>query len=170
MKKLIFICGANGIGKTTICKQLLCKIEGSAYVDSDTLRMINPNVLDDRTIPAVSANISCIIKNYFMCPAVENVFFSYGFHGRRKEVFSIVMSSLENMEYEFCPVLLECGESENIRRMKCDGRDEERICRGVDISRKAFDGVDYPMLDITNLSVDEAVCEIIRLTGIYTEI
>jgi len=94
MKKLIFICGANGIGKTTICKQLLCKIEGSAYVDSDTLRMINPNVLDDRTIPAVAANISCIIKNYFMCPAVENVFFSYGFHGRRKEVFSIVMSSL----------------------------------------------------------------------------
>jgi len=54
--------------------------------------------------------------------------------------------------------------------MKCDGRDEERIRRGVDISRKAFDGVDYPRLDITNLSVDEAVCEIIRLTGIYTEI
>lgn len=53
MKKLIFICGANGIGKTTISRQLLYNIEDSAYVDSDAMRMINPNVLDDRTIPSV---------------------------------------------------------------------------------------------------------------------
>lgn len=168
MKKLIFICGANGIGKTTICKQILYKVSGSAYVDSDTLRMINPNVLDDRTIPTIAANIACLIKNYLICPAVENVLFSYGFHGRRKEVFSIVMKSLENIRYKFCPILLECEESENIRRMKCDDRDEERICRGVEISRKAFDGIDYPRLDVTFFTAEksaEIIIEKLNLIG-----
>lgn len=172
MKKLVFICGPNGIGKTTISKHILCKISGSAYVDSDTLRMINPNVLDDRTIPTISANISCIIRNYLMCSAVKNVFFTYGFHGRRREVFEMVINSLEDLEYEFCPLLLECEESENIRRMKCDCRDEERIRRGMDISRKAFDDVNYPRLDITFLSAEksaEIIIEKFNLTGGFYE-
>lgn len=46
--------------------------------------------------------------------------------------------------------------------MKCDGRDDERIKRAVEVSRKAFGDVRYPQIDITNLSVDEAVSCIIK--------
>ena len=38
MKKLIFICGSNGIGKSTACRTLVTKLSNSAYIDSDWCR------------------------------------------------------------------------------------------------------------------------------------
>ncbi len=35
MKNLLFICGPNGIGKTTISKEIIRQLPNSAYVDSD---------------------------------------------------------------------------------------------------------------------------------------
>lgn len=163
MKTLIFLCGPNGIGKTTLGKALLSKINNSAYVDSDPLRYMNPPVLDDDTIPTVRKNISGLIQNYLDCPTVETVIFSYGFHGRRKEVFDGVMDDLSVNTYQFVPFLLTCGEEENIRRMQTDGRDEERIKRAVEVSRKAFNDVTYPQIDITNLTVDETADYILSI-------
>ena len=53
------------------------------------------------------------------------------------------------------------GEEENINRMKLDNRSANRIQRAVNESRKAFDHVNYPKLDITNMIVSEATKAII---------
>ena len=87
MKKLLFICGPNGVGKTTVCRYIVENKSNTAYVDSDACRLLNPFVLDDVTIPVISKNISDMIRNYLNCEYVDTVLFSYGFHGRRKEVF-----------------------------------------------------------------------------------
>ena len=42
MKKLIFVCGPNGIGKTTICKEIVQRLDNSAYVDSGCLQVYQP--------------------------------------------------------------------------------------------------------------------------------
>lgn len=47
MKKLIFVCGASGIGKSTICAKLYSKLNDSAFVDSDHCGMMNPFKFSD---------------------------------------------------------------------------------------------------------------------------
>lgn len=168
MKNFLFICGPNGIGKTTICKQLVRQLPNSAYVDSEPCRLMNPFVLNDDTIPTIRKNISDLIRNYFHCPAVQTVIFSYGFHGRRKEIFDGVLQDLADMEYRFIPLLLTCAAEENIRRMMYDHRDAERIQRALEISRQAFAGVEYPQIDVTELSVEEAVSRILSVSKLCT--
>lgn len=104
MKNLLFICGPNGIGKTTICKEILRKLPNSAYVDSDPCRLMNPFILDDETIPTIAKNISDLIINYIDCLVIETVIFSYGFHGRRREVFEKVMQAVSKKGFQFYSV------------------------------------------------------------------
>ncbi|MBQ7915200.1 MAG: AAA family ATPase [Firmicutes bacterium] len=166
MKTFLFICGPNGIGKTTVCFNLLQRLNRSAFVDSDACRAMNPFVLDDITIPCIAKNMSDMINNYLACPAVETVLFSYGFHGRRREVFDLMLEQIHG-EYRFCPILLICDEDENIRRMHLDGRDEDRIRRAVQYSRAAFNDVEYPQLDVTHLSVEETADIIIEMLDLF---
>lgn len=163
MKTLLFLCGPNGIGKTTVCRYLVEKTPGTAHVDSDPCRLMNPFVLDDVTIPTIAQNISDLIRNYMNCDYVETVLFSYGFHGRRKEVFDLVLELLQPLEYRFVPILLCCDEDENVRRMHQDARDEERIRRGVERSRTAFDHTDYPRLDVTGLTVEQTAQAVYKM-------
>jgi len=62
VKKLMFVCGPNGIGKTTLCTELVNRRPGTAYVDSDPCRLMNPFVLDDVTIPVIAQNIAGMIR------------------------------------------------------------------------------------------------------------
>ena len=165
MKTVLFLCGANGVGKTTVCQYMVEHTPHTAYVDSDACRLMNPFVLDDVTIPVIADNISSLIRHYLQCEYVETVLFSYGFHGRRKEVFSRVMESLNGLSFEFIPVMLVCEETENVRRMRSDGRDEERILRAIAVSRNAFEGVDYPVLDVTEMSVEQTAAAVLRMTA-----
>lgn len=161
-KRLIFLCGPSGVGKTTLCRELLKRTPGSAYVDSDPLRLMNPFVLSDETAPTVQRNLSCVLINYLQCSAVDTLIFSYGFHGRRREIFEGVMEDIAGQRFRFYPFLLTCGEAENVRRMRLDGRDEERIERALKVSRAAYEGVPYPKIDVTNLSVQEAAALILE--------
>ena len=166
MKNLLFLCGPNGIGKTSICQEIVRQRAGCAYVDSDPCRVMNPFVLNDETIPTISKNISDLFRNYLDCPVVDTVIFSYGFHGRRREVFQNVLKALSGIEYHFIPFLLWCSEEENVRRMLIDRRDSERIQRTINESRKAFDDVDYPKIDLSDLSVSEAAKTILARAGL----
>jgi regulator of PEP synthase PpsR (kinase-PPPase family) len=59
-----------------------------------------------------------------------------------------------------------CREEENINRMNGDNRSTERIQRTLKESRKAFDDVTYPKVDITNSSASEAAKTIISKAGL----
>lgn len=166
MKNFLFLCGSNGIGKTTICRNIVKRLSGSAYVDSDCCRMMNPFALDERTIPTIAKNISGLIENYLDCNVIQTVIFSYGFHGRRKEIFDRIMGNLSTRELNFLPFVLTCGKEENLRRMKADGRDADRIERALETSRKAHQNIEYLQIDITELSVDEATELIISRAGL----
>lgn len=161
MKNILFLCGPNGIGKSTICNEIIKQLPCSAYVDSDSCRIINPFVLNEDTIPTIAKNISDLLINYLRCPIVNTVVLSYGFHGRRREVFQRILSEISGEEHDFIPFILWCSEEENINRMKADNRSDDRIQRTLYESRKAFDDVNYPKIDITNLSVLEAAKTII---------
>jgi len=165
MKKLIFICGASGIGKSTICVNLNKALSYSALVDSDHCRMMNPFTFSDEQKSIVEDNMTTMLSNYLKCSTIESVIFHYGFHGPRKQIFDNIISRLSglNIQFQIAPIILECELEENIRRARKDGRDENRIKYGLENSRELYSQYDYPRLDITKLSVDEATNKLINM-------
>jgi len=162
LKRLILICGANGIGKSTACKQLNEKLPRSAYIDSDYCRQMNPFSFTDEEIQIIISNISTMMVNYFRCTTIDNVIFQYGFHGVRKQIFASILDVLSayNITYHFCPIILCCELDENLRRMKNDNRNKEQILRAIEKTRDIYDDYNYPKIDSTHLSIDETVSKI----------
>jgi len=165
MKRLIFVCGASGIGKSTICAKLYRKLNDSAFVDSDHCRMMNPFSFTDEQKFIVEDNMSTMLINYLKCSTVESIIFLYGYHGPRKQIYDNIMMRLSNtgIPFKFLPIILECELDENIKRAQNDGRPEYRIKWGVENSRNVYDRYDYPRLDITYLTVDEAVDKLFNM-------
>lgn len=167
MKKLILICGANGVGKSTASKALLDSLPRSAYIDSEYCCAINPFQLTAETIQLFKSNIAALMVNAFRCEEIDTVIFPYSFHGQRQEIFQHVQDELhrQNVSYEWCPVILECELQENIARMRKDQRDAARIERAITHSRSVYDHLDYPRIDTTGLSVSETIDAIKGITG-----
>ncbi|MHB1485773.1 MAG: GNAT family N-acetyltransferase [Saccharofermentanales bacterium] len=164
IKKLIVILGANGIGKSTVSAALFKKLPNSAYIESDYCRMINPAGFTDETIAVNKKNILDLMLNYFNSSTIQNVIFPYGFHGHRKQVFEALLNDLKKkVKFRFYPILLVCDEAENIRRMKADGREDERITRGIIKTRALYDEYDYPRIDVTNITVIKTVDSILKI-------
>lgn len=175
MKRLILICGANGVGKSTASKALLRMLPHSAYVESDSCRMTNPDDLRPALVQMQYRNLLALIGNALACPEVSNVIFPYGFHGHRKALFEQLWEEITRgfPDTRLIPLLLCCSPEENVRRAKADGRDHERIERGMKNSRNAYEGMDWPCIDVTRLTPDETAQEILRRlqlaeTGIST--
>ena len=165
MKKLILVIGANGIGKSTACKALVAIFPSSSYIDSDYFRYMNPFSFSREEIAVIVSNISTIMIKYFNLSTINNVIFQYGFHGVRKQIFEAILSVLDEneIEYEFCPILLECDLEENIRRMKNDNRDSDRINRALENTRNIYDDLPYPRINTTLLSPEETANEMKKI-------
>lgn len=167
MKRLLLLCGANGIGKSTASAELLKKLPHSAYVDSDYCRMTNPPIFNEELIRLNYKNILAMMENSFACGEIQNVIFPFGFHGHRKQLFEALLEELrqKGIRFELVLVLLYCELEENIRRARADGRDEERIRRGISYSRIVYENTDYPRIDVTGLTAEETADAILKITG-----
>ncbi len=167
--KIIAIVGPNGVGKSTTAGILLKKCFNSAYIDADWCRAINPFQFTEATKQAVIENIYCIFRNYIICDDIKTIIFPYGFHGERKEIFDTIISKLnyDNLEFDLHIVVLKCSLDENIKRAKQDKRDGERIKRGIENTFTFYEMYQYPCIDTSNLSPEQAADEIIAITKIH---
>jgi len=127
--------------------------------------MIHPFEFTDEQKRIVEDNMATMLINYLGCSTIDTVIFLYGFHGPRKQIFDniIARTSKASIPYRFLPIILECELEENIIRAHKDGRDEYRIQYGLENSRDVYKQYDYQRLDITHLTTDEAVNELIRI-------
>jgi len=164
MKQLIVIIGPNAVGKTTTAKCLVEKLPKTAYVDSDWCRFMNPFQLSEITKQTVTKNIYDLLYNYLSCEALENVIFTYSWHGERKEIYDNLICGLKDtgLQFEEKIVVLKCSEEENRNRAKCDGRDMTRIERGMRNTFSFYDEYTYPSVDTTDMTPEEATEEIIK--------
>lgn len=162
MKKLIFIHGPNGVGKSTLCRILNSKIQNSAWLESEWCRMTNPFSFNDEIIRMVEKNISFMLRSYLECSTLEYVIFNYGLHGPRKQIFDNILKNISDMDYELIPIVITCSYDENRTRMIRDGRDEERISRALAV-RNIYDNSDNPTIDTTDMSVEKAVYKVLEI-------
>jgi cytidylate kinase len=161
MKKLIFINGPAGIGKTSVCRILHAKLPNSAWLESEWCRNINPFIFNPEIELMVEKNLSCILGNYLRCSMVEFVLFNWGLHAPRKQIFDKVIHNLESLEFKLIPVTLMCSEAEHIKRMITDGRNQERIDRSIG-TREIYSKLNNLIIDTTELTVEETVSRILE--------
>ena len=155
-KKLIFICGPNGVGKSSTGRELINHMEGSACVDSDLCAIRNP-FLDTEGINISKQFMLFMLTKYLESSSYGVIIWTYGFHGHRKASFMEIMMNLRelNAEFDFIPVILTCDTDENIRRMRCDNRDDARIDRAIRQTRLIYNDYPFPTVDTTNLTLQE---------------
>ena len=165
MKRLIVIIGPNAVGKTTTARCLVEKLPQTAYVDSDWCRFMNPFQFTEITKQTVTKNMYDMLHNYLVCEEIENVIFTYSWHGDRKEIYDNLITRLKSdgIEFEEKIVVLKCSKEENISRAEKDGRDRIRIERGMENTFSFYDMYDYPRIDSTDMSVNEVAERIIEL-------
>jgi deoxyadenosine/deoxycytidine kinase len=77
MKRLIFVNGTMGVGKTSTCKELLNLLQPSVFLDGDWCWYMNPFQVTDETKQMVQKNISFLLNNFLACTQYENVIFSW---------------------------------------------------------------------------------------------
>ncbi len=165
MKKLIGIFGPNGVGKSTTAKAFMQQNTKCAYVDADWCRAINPFAFTPFTKKAVTENIYCMFKNYLLCEDIDKIVFPYGLHGERKEIWDTVILQLkeDGIAFEIFPVVLKCSMQENRRRCEQDGRDAQRIERGIKNTFHFYDDFQYPVIITTQLSPEEVAEQIAEM-------
>lgn len=163
-KKLIFICGPNGVGKSTTGRELINYIDNSAFVDSDLCALRNPFIITEG-IDIGRQFMQFMLTKYLESSLYESVIWSFGFHGHRKVNFIEIMAEIRklNIEFDFIPIILTCDLEENIRRMKRDNRDEPRIDRAIKNTRIIYNNYPFACINTTKLSLKEVVYEIIKV-------
>jgi hypothetical protein len=123
--------------------------------------MINPFDLTPEIEALAERHISVLLRGYLECSLVEHVIFTYGLHGPRKRIWERVLHNLQDLSFHLLPITLTCSEEENIRRMIQDGRDAAGYIQRSLQSRAVYDGLPYPVIDTTGLSVEETVDHIL---------
>lgn len=168
MKQLIVIIGSNAVGKSSTAKALVEQCEKTAYVDSDWCRVMNPFAVTEVTKQTVRNNIYCLLRNYLICDEIENVVFTYGWHGERKEIYESVIEKLRQDEIGFKEniIILECTKDENRNRAIQDGRDEVRVKRGLEMTFSFYEKYEYPRIETTDMTpsqVAEIIADLLKL-------
>jgi adenylate kinase family enzyme len=162
MKRLVFIHGPNGVGKSTTCKLLHEKTQGSAWVESEWARRINPFTFTEEIERMTENNLTQLLRSYLELSVVETVFFNWGLYGPREKIFKRVMRNISDMEYQYIPILITCSERENINRMKLDQRSDLRISRGIKI-RNLYENPECNVIDSTDLTPMEVADYVLEL-------
>jgi broad-specificity NMP kinase len=125
IKKLIIINGTMGVGKSSVCKELLNKINNSVWLDGDWCWMMNPRNVTDENITMVMKNITFILRNYLSNTDLLYIFFSWVIH--REEIINDILDQLKDIKYDLLKISIVCSEAELERRMMLEHRNVENI-------------------------------------------
>ena len=116
-KKLIFIGGAPGIGKSTIAGLLLKDLENGVWLDGDDLWKMNPFLVDENTKAMVEKNISFVL-NSFLKEHFSYILFTWVLH--LDSIVDVILSGIDQVDFIFMHYTLICDEKTLKERLSID--------------------------------------------------
>lgn len=162
MKRLIFVCGTMGVGKTSACRELQKLLERNVFLDGDWCWDAQPFVVNERTRELVQDNIAHLLNNFIACPDYENIIFCWVMH--EQAIIDGLVKRLRG-EYELHVFALSCGEGELRRRIEGD------VARGLrspgaltrSLPRlKLYSALSAERIDTTRMSPAQTAAHIAR--------
>jgi len=116
-KKLIFIGGAPGIGKSTVAGLLIKYLENGIWLDGDDLWRMNPFLVDENTKAMVEKNISFVL-NSFLKEHFSYILFTWVLHS--DSIKDTILSGLDQADFDFMHFTLICDEKTLKERLSTD--------------------------------------------------
>lgn len=156
-KKLIIINGPMGVGKTTVCRDLLKKTTRAVWLDGDWCWMMNPWVFSDANKQMVIDNITYLLRNFLRNPSFDFVIFDWVIH--RPEIFDLILDGLTDLEPGLLKITLLCSEEALRERMRKDRRTLESIEDSVG-RLKFYQLMDTVKIDTSQRTIPEVVAKI----------
>lgn len=118
MKRLIFLRGAMGAGKTSVSHSLMQKLPACAMLDGDWCWTMRPFVVNDETKEMVLSNAAHLLRSFLDCTCIENVVFCWVLQDT--ETVKELLSRIGREGVEFSLFTLSVSEGELRRRLRAD--------------------------------------------------
>ena len=97
-KRLIFISGTMGVGKTTVSKLLFTELNNSVFLDGDWCWSINPFIVNEENKIMVIENICFLINSFIKNTTLQNIIFCWVMN--KQEIIDEIRNRLIG-EYNF---------------------------------------------------------------------
>lgn len=154
-KRLIFIGGAPGIGKSAVAELLLKDLENCVWLDGDDLWRMNPFIVDENAKTMVERNISLVL-NSFIQEHFSYIIFTWVLH--LDSIVDTILSGLDQSRFYFMHYTLICDEETLKERLSTDvGRTTdpslaiERLKESKNVKSKKIDTINKSVFEIASM-------------------
>ncbi len=164
MKRLYFIGGPMGVGKTTVSRMLRDKLPDSVFLDGDWCWDMSPFQVTEETKKLVIDNICCLLGNFLRCTVFENIIFCWVLHEQR--IIDEILSRLDLTGCEVKNISLVCRQAALAERLQ---KEIEAGKRSGDVLERSLSRLPLyrvlrtVKLDVSDISPKEAAERISRL-------
>ena len=151
-KPLILIHGPMGVGKTTVCRRVLERLDRAAWLDGDWCWTMHPWSFSERNRAMALSNIAHVLTGFLENPEFDIVLFSWVIH--LPDIFDTLLSALPAGTFDPLRVTLVASPEALRERCRADGRDEESVVRSLE-RLPLYRAFPDSLLDTTQMSRDE---------------
>jgi DNA-binding LytR/AlgR family response regulator len=173
MKRLIFVNGTMGAGKTATCKELLDLLQPGVFLDGDWCWYMNPFRVTEETKHMVENNICFLLNSFLACSEYENIIFCWVMHQE-----AIINSLLENLDladakvYQFTLSVSEEALAQRLEKSIESGERMPDVLERSIARLPLYDEMHTIHIDVSEISAVQAavkIKEIVLQKGIMTE-
>jgi len=164
MKKLIMINGTMGVGKSTVCRELIKALTPSVYLDGDWCWNMNPFMVTDENKTMVMDNITHLLKSFLNNSGYEYIIFCWVIP--EESIFQDILKKLSGFEFELYKISLVCSEKALKERLEMDIQNGVRKADVLERSLSylgLFQNMDTAKMDVSDMTVEEAVRQICQI-------
>ena len=165
-KKCILISGTMGVGKTSVCKELMKLLPQSVFLDGDWCWYSHPFTVTDATKKVVMENIGFMLQNFLRCPDYQNILFCWVMDHQEiiDEVLERISPALEDTSvYSISLITSEQALTKHLQK------DIDSGLRSPDVLQRSlqrlplYQQLSTQKLDISNLNAQQAAQKLLNI-------
>jgi len=151
MKKLIFVNGTMGVGKTATCKQLQKILPKCVFLDGDWCWDASPFIVTSETKTMVQDNIGYLLNNFLECSEYENIVFCWVMH--EDSIINDIISLIKGSNHRLYKFSLIC--SEDILKLRISKDVEDGIRENDVLNRSLSRLKNYLSMDTQKIDTSD---------------
>lgn len=155
-----------GVGKTSVCKELMKLLPQSVFLDGDWCWYSHPFTVTDATKKVVMENIGFMLQNFLRCPDYQNILFCWVMDHQEiiDEVLERISPALEDTSvYSISLITSEQALTQHLQK------DIDSGLRSPDVLQRSlhrlplYQQLSTQKLDISNLNAQQAAQKLLNI-------